>query len=222
MAARQPLQTISVAEAATNRLRESLFAGLYGAGAEIKDTQVAVEYGIARPTARIAVQQLINEGMLVREPGYSARVRVFDPGQVRDIFRVRKLIELDSVREVKRSGASLESVRAAMDHFADLGAIPSWSEVAKADAAFHQSVVAAGGSGRLYSYFEGITNEIRLLIALPEKHFGRGESPYEEHEELFLMLQGDASLDELERAWAFHLDESRDFLMDHLATADAA
>lgn len=216
MAARQPLQTISVAEAATNRLRESLFAGSYKAGEEIKDTQIAEEYGIARPTARIAVQQLINEGMLVREPGYSARVRGFDPAQVRDIFRVRKLIELDAVRAVKASEPPLGHVKEAMEHFADLGAAPRWSEVAEADAAFHRAVVEAGGSERLLSYFEGITNEIRLLLALPGKHFGRGESPYEEHEELFLLLQGDVSLKELERAWSFHLDESRDFLVHHL------
>lgn len=218
MAVRQSLQTISVAEAATNSLRESLFAGSYQAGEEIKDTQVADDYGIARPTARIAVQQLINEGMLVRDPGYSARVRTFDPSQVRDIFRVRKLIELDAVREAKVSKAPLGSVRSAMERFIDLGQDPAWAKVAEADAAFHQAVVEAGGSERLRSYFEAITNEIRLLLALPETHFGRGESPYEEHEELFLLLQGDASMKELEHAWEYHLDESRDFLIGHLSS----
>lgn len=218
MAVRQSLQTISVAEAATNSLRESLFAGTYQAGEEIKDTRIADDYGIARPTARIAVQQLINEGMLVRDPGYSARVRSFDPGQVRDIFRVRKLIELDAVREAKASGAPLDQVRGAMERFQDLGTNPPWSKVAEADAAFHQAVVEAGGSQRLGSYFGAITNEIRLLLALPETHFGRGESPYEEHEELFLLLQGDASVEQLEQAWAYHLDESRDFLIGHLSS----
>lgn len=217
MAVRQALQTISVAEAATTSLRESLFAGSYQAGQEIKDTQIALDYGIARPTARIAVQQLINEGMLVRDPGYSARVRTFDPSQVRDIFRVRKLIELDAVREAKLRQAPLDQVRVAMERFRDLGGDPQWSKVAEADAAFHRAVVRAGGSERLCSYFDAITNEIRLLLALPGTHFGRGESPYEEHEELFLLLQGDASAEQLEQAWEYHLDESRDFLIGHLS-----
>lgn len=217
MAAKRPLQTVSVAEAATNQLRESLFAGAYKAGEEIKDTQVADEYGIARPTARIAVQQLINEGMLVREPGYSARVRRFDPAQVRDIFRVRKLIELDAVREAKASGQPLDAVKEAMERFAGLGDDLVWSKIAEADAAFHRAVVEVGGSPRLRSYFDALLNEIRLLLALPEEHFGRGSSPYEEHEELFLMLQGDATVKQLEKAWAFHLDESRDFLMKQLS-----
>lgn len=218
MAKKHPLQTISVAEAATSRLRESLLAGAYQSGEEIKDTQVAEEYGIARPTARIAVQHLINEGMLVREPGYSARVRSFDPEQVRDIFRVRKLIELDSVRAAKMNQPPLDSVKAAMEHFADLGTAPDRSRVAEADAAFHQAVVDAGGSERLRSYFEAITNEIRLLLALPDHHYGRGESPYEEHEELYLLLQGDASVKDVEEAWIYHLDESRDYLINHLSS----
>ena len=217
MAARQALQTISVAEAATNRLRDRLFAGAYQAGEEIKDTRIADEYGIARPTARIAVQQLITEGMLVREPGYSARVRTFDPEQVRDIFRVRKLIELDAVREAKAGDAPLDGVRAALERFAHLGDDVVWSKAAEADAAFHEAVVEAGGSARLQSYFGGIINEIRLLLALPEQHFGRGASPHEEHEELFLLLDGDASAARLEEAWAYHLDESRDFLVGHLS-----
>ncbi|MFF8818092.1 GntR family transcriptional regulator [Leucobacter sp. NPDC015123] len=216
MATKEPLQTISVAEAATNRLRESLFAGAYEAGAEVKDTLIADEYGIARPTARIAVQQLIAEGMLVREPGYSARVRTFDPNQVRDIFRVRKLIEIDSVRAAKRTKAPLDKVERALERFSNLGPSPAWAEVAEADAGFHLAVVEAGGSERLCSYFAGITNEIRLLLALPETHFGRGGSPYEEHQELFQLLAGDATVAEVKRAWVSHLDESRDFLIHHL------
>jgi len=206
-----------VVDAAANQLRESLFAGDFKAGEEIKDTRIADEYGIARPTARIAVQQLITEGMLVREPGYSARVRTFDPVQVRDIFRVRKLIELDAVREIKVSGNPVDQVGEAMERFAHYGDDLSWSKTAEVDAAFHRAVVRAGGSPRLSAYFDGIWNEIRLLLALPEEHFGRGNSPYEEHEELFLLLKGDATMKQLERAWAFHLDESRDFLVHRLS-----
>jgi DNA-binding GntR family transcriptional regulator len=220
LATKHPLQTISVAEAATNRLRESLFDGQYVAGEEIKDTQIAEEYGIARPTARIAVQQLITEGMLVRDPGYSARVREFAPEQVHDIFRVRMLIELDAVRAIRATDAPLDEVKAAMDHFADF-ASSSASEIAEADAAFHLAVVVAGGSARLRSYFEALMHEIRLLIALPGRHYGRGETSYEEHAELFQMLQHDVPLTQLEQAWSAHIEDSRDFLVQHIALASS-
>lgn len=219
MPSKRAFQTVTVADAATSQMRDRLFAGEYESGEEIKDTQLAEELGIARPTARVVVQQLITEGMLVREPGASARVRTFDPEQVRDIFRVRTLIELDAVRAVRADQSDVSAVKKALQGFAELDDAPSWAEIAAVDTAFHLSVVEAGGSERLGSVFQAISNELRLLLALPEQHFGRGESAFEEHQELYDALSGDIALDELEGLWGNHLDESRDFLIAKLESA---
>lgn len=213
----QPLETVTVAEAATGRLRDRLFAGEYEAGQEIKDTQVAADFGIARPTARVAVQQLVNEGMLVRPPGYSARVRTFDPAEVRDLYRVRKLIELDAIHEIRRARPALDGVRAALGSFADLRGDEDWARIAAADVAFHAAVVDAGGSPRLRSHFSGITSETRLLIALLRAQYTGGAALYDEHEELYRRLGDDSPLDELEAAWLAHLDSAERFLAEHVA-----
>ena len=217
----QSLETVSVADAATNRLRDSLFAGEFKAGEEIKDTQVAAAYGIARPTARVVVQQLINEGMLVRPPGYSARVRSFDPGEVADIYRVRRLIELDAVREIKLNRPSLDRVARALEGFAGLqGREDDWSRIAEADVAFHAAVVNTAGSHRLQSYFAAITSEIRLLIAFLKEQYTGGDALYAEHEELYRSLGDDTPLDEVERDWLAHLSSAEHFLAQHLSPSD--
>lgn len=213
----QPLETISVVEAATMRLRESLFAGDYVAGEEVKDTQISKAYGIARPTARIAVQQLINEGMLVRPAGLSARVRTFDPAEVRDLYRVRRLFELDAVRDINAHQKPLDRVEAALQGFAELPDDADWAQVAKADVEFHVAVVESADSPRLQQYFSGITSEVRLLIALLKKQYQGGRELYAEHEELFHLLGSADSGDELERAWVAHLVSAQEFLESHLA-----
>lgn len=211
------LETVSVVDAATNRLRDSLFAGDYTAGQEIRDTQVAAEFRIARPTARIAVQQLINEGMLIRPPGFSARVRTFDPPQVADIYRVRRLIELESIREIRARELPLDGVRRALQGFSELrGGEDDWPRIAQTDVAFHSAVVDAAGSPRLSTYFAGIANEIRLLIAFLKNQYTGGEPLYREHEELFELLRS-APLDELDAAWLAHLDSAQRFLEQHLS-----
>ncbi|MGB4778504.1 GntR family transcriptional regulator [Microbacterium sp.] len=215
----QPLETVTVADAATSRLRDRLFAGEYKAGEEIKDTQVASAFGIARPTARVAVQQLVNEGMLVRSPGFSARVRTFDPAQVRDIYRVRKLIELDAVREIRRASLPLDAVTAALQGFADLqGREDDWLHIAAADLAFHSAVVGTARSPRLQGYFAGIANESRLLIALLRAQYTDAAALYAEHEELHAALGGDTPFAALEEAWIAHLDMAQTFLEGHLAS----
>lgn len=213
------LETVSVAEAATNRLRERLFAGEYQAGEEIKDTHVASVFGIARPTARVAVQQLINEGMLVRPPGMSARVRVFHPDQVLDIYRVRNLIEIDAIKEIRARNLSTDRINEALEGFRDLPTSKDdWSRIAAADAAFHSAVVNSASSSRLQAYFSGITSEVRLLIAHLKTQYTAGEMLYEEHSELYrLLCDQTTTCKQLEDAWIEHLDSARDFLEQHLA-----
>lgn len=205
------LETVSVVDAAAARLRESLFAGEFRAGEELRDTRIAADYGIARPTARSVVQRLVAEGVLVREPGLSARVRAFPPGEVRDLFRVRRLIELDAIAEIHARRGDLASVRLALDGFAALPDEVSWSRVAEADVGFHSAVVAAAGSPRLRDIFAGIAGELRLLIALLRPHYSGGSVLYAEHEELFALLQT-APLDRLQRAWDEHLRSAQSVL----------
>lgn len=211
------LVTVSVVEAATKRLRDSLFAGKYAAGQEIKDTQIAVEYGIARPTLRAAVQQLINEGMLIRPPGFSARVRTFDPVQVADIYRVRRIIELDAIREIREKSLPLDRIKATLQGFAELrGGDDDWPRIAEVDAAFHRAVVETAASPRLSTYFSGIASEIRLLIALLRSQYAGGEPLYQEHEQLFAMLTS-APQEQLEAEWTSHLESAQKFLEQHLS-----
>lgn len=212
----QPLKTVSVVEAATNRLRDSLFVGEYTPGQEIKDTEIADAFGIARPTARVAVQQLINERILVRPPGYSARVRVFDVDEVRDLYRVRRIVEFDAVREIKESGRSLEEVKSALEGFAGLKADGDWIRIAEADVAFHTAVVGAAGSPHLEGFFAGITSETRLLIAFLKEQYRGGAALYDEHEALFQKLTDGSSVESAQAAWADHLDSAQDFLEGHL------
>lgn len=214
----RPFETISVAEAATNMLRERLFAGDYIAGQEIKDTQVANDFGIARPTARVAVQQLINEGILVRDPGASARVRTFDPEQVRDIYRVRRMIELDAIREIWEKRSTLELIKEALEGFADLRDGSDWTRIAAADVEFHSAVVNTASSQRLQGIFASITSEVRLFIALLRRQYQGGATLYDEHERLYLLLRESESAAELEREWLGHLDSAQDFLTEHLGT----
>lgn len=58
-----------------NRLREAIENGELAAGARIENEQTLVEQlGISRPTIRRAFQELVNEGLLVRQRGIGTQV----------------------------------------------------------------------------------------------------------------------------------------------------
>jgi DNA-binding GntR family transcriptional regulator len=204
------IDTVTVADAVRLRLERSLLAGDYPAGADVKDTHVAQQLGVARPTARVAVQALIASGLLVRENGKSAKVRQFSLGDVADIFRVRRLIEFEAVRSVCK-GANTAAVQLSLDKFLDVKGDGDWETAAEADMGFHAAVVAAAGSPRLSALFQTISTEIRLLLALLRPRYARISALHDEHTELLQALtSGDT--DQALHLWAAHLDDAETFL----------
>jgi DNA-binding GntR family transcriptional regulator len=210
-------ETVSVVDAVVKRLRTSLFAGEYAAGQELKDTQIASDFNIARPTARAVVQQLVAERMLERSPGHSARVRSFDAAQVADIYRVRRLVELYSVRSLREQGGSLDGAAEALVGFETADPGEDWVRIAAADMAFHTAIVREGGSPRLQDFFDTVVNEARLLIALLRGRYERGAALRAEHAALLDLLR-DAPLPEVEAAWREHLDDAERYLTGLLAS----
>lgn len=218
MAKRAALETVSVVDAAANRLRQSLFAGEYAAGQELKDTRLATDFGIARPTARAVVQQLVAERMLERPPGRSARVRSFDAAQVADIYRVRRLIELDSVRSARERETPLDELDEVVAGFEDAALGDDWVRIVAADVAFHAAVVRAGGSPRLEEMFDTVASESRLLIGLLRRRYERGAELHAEHARLLRLLR-EAPLAEVEAAWREHLGDAERYLTGVLVAA---
>ncbi|HEY3572850.1 MAG TPA: GntR family transcriptional regulator [Arthrobacter sp.] len=203
-------EAVTVADAVRIRLERSLLAGDYSAGAHIKDSHVAEKLGVARPTARVAVQGLIADGFLERETGRSARVRRFTGQDVADIFRVRRLIEFEAVRSVCE-GADTEPIRASLAMFRDVSDDQDWETAAQADMAFHAAVVAAADSPRLSRLFQTISTEIRLLMALLHPRYIQVSPLHDEHTKLLNALTA-GNPDDALRLWAAHMDDAEAFL----------
>lgn len=209
------IQPISMADAVGARLRTRLFSGQFAAGTELRDTVLAKELGVARPTARVAVQRLIAEGLLERSPGHSARVRTFTSTDIADIYRVRRLLEFEAVRAVTSGDLSTTSIDGALADFERIGDLDSWDAAADADTAFHCAIIDAAGSDRLSRLFRTLVSEIRLLIAQLKPRYGNAKELYEEHAGLLRVLregQTNSALD----LWSHHLDDAEQFLTQSL------
>ncbi|MDQ0923729.1 DNA-binding GntR family transcriptional regulator [Pseudarthrobacter sp. W1I19] len=212
-------EALTVADAVRTRLERSLLAGEYPAGAQVKDSHVAEKLGVARPTARVAVQGLIADGFLERETGRSARVRRFSTQDVADIFRVRRLIEFEAVRSVCQ-GANTEQIRASLVRFTEVRDDQDWATAAQADMAFHTAVVAAADSPRLSRLFQTISTEIRLLMALLHPRYVRVSPLHDEHTRLLDALIA-GKPDEALQLWAAHLNDAEAFLRTRMAEEPA-
>ena len=210
---------VSVADAVANEIRRRLLAGQYAAGQQLRDTELASEFGAARPTVRTAVQTLVGDGLLERGPGRSARVRSFTALDAIDLYRVRKPIEAAAVTMIIEQGCPLAGLQDALAAFVALPDDVSWAVVADHDIAFHRAVFTAAGSPRLLRAFTDIGAELRLLIAqLRPAYRGAGELAAE-HAALLSALRAGRPGPAIE-AWQEHLDSARRFFVDLIQERD--
>lgn len=110
----------TTSSAVTQLLRQSLDHGRWAAGAPLRQEEIAAELGVSRVPVREALFQLQAEGLLEMVPNKGMYVRTVSPADLRELFRLRWLIETDVLAEAVplHDAASInrvETIQAALD-----------------------------------------------------------------------------------------------------------
>jgi DNA-binding GntR family transcriptional regulator len=154
---------VSIVDAVAASLRGQILQGALGGNSTLTEADVAAMYDVARPTAKSAIQQLVSEGLLLRDAHKTARVPSMGPGDVRDLIFSRTCIECEMVRELARRravpAAAQESNRIAYSYAEH----PDFDGIAPV-LDFHLGLVLSVGSERMRRIFTGLMSEMRLCM----------------------------------------------------------
>lgn len=197
-----PVTRFTLGGQVTERLRELITDGHYPPGTQLSEVELAGQFRVSRGPVREALQHLVQEGLLRRDPRRGIFVPMIDAAGVADLFFVRATIEAAAMRLALQgdAGPLAERLRATVRSMAEATADADWDRVADLDIAFHAALVAASGSPRLSRAYAGIVDETRLYLNLTAHYPGR-ESLAREHDQLASMLEArdvDAVLRELD------------------------
>jgi len=203
------LKTVSVVDALTTSLRARVLDGEIDAGVGLTETDVATEYEVSRPTAKTAISQLVQEGLLRREAHRSAHVPSLSREDVEDLFLVRMPLELEVVRRVVGKPIPAGAAEA-VDDLAAITPEAGHSKFVEADLRFHRVLVQAVHSPRLSRLYEMLSGEIHLSMVQSRYALGRDRIVAEHGGVLSALRQGDATL--AEKLMREHLDGARDAL----------
>jgi DNA-binding GntR family transcriptional regulator len=155
-------------EAIADSLRSSILDQHDPPGATITESSVALRYGVARPTARIAIERLVAEGLLRREAHRAARVPELDRDDIVDLFDSRAAVESAAVHALARGGTIPAAALSA--HRALLERARSDSTFAEQDIAFHRELLAGAPSIRLARMHALLMGEVELCIGQVQAH----------------------------------------------------
>lgn len=131
----------TTSSAVTQLLRQSLDHGRWVAGEPLRQEEIAAEFGVSRVPVREALFQLQAEGLLQMIPNKGMYVRTISPADLRELFRLRWLIEGDVLAEAvplhtPATINRMETVQAALDK---AHAVADWIA---GDREFHEALYA--------------------------------------------------------------------------------
>ena len=182
-------------------IRRQLIDGELRAGQRLSEALLSEQLQISRNTLREVFRGLVKEGLLLHEPNRGVSVVVPSIADIIDIYRVRRLIECQSLEKAWPLHPAHKRLKQAMDDATSARAAGDWRKVGSANMAFHAGIVALADSARLSAMFADIAAELRLAFGLlddPEYL----HAPFVDHNarllQLFMDGQTSAAARELE------------------------
>ncbi|CAK9885884.1 MAG: hypothetical protein XXXJIFNMEKO3_02301 [Candidatus Erwinia impunctatus] len=147
-------------------LRENIINGTLRPQQPLQEAELSAACGTSRNTLREALRSLHAEGLVVYHQHRGVSVRRMDRGDLRDIYRVRRHLELlaldvglplNPFHRAKMASLIQQAEQAEQDQ--------SWRASGTLSLRFHQAVVCLLGSRRLNDFFAVIIAQLRLLFA---------------------------------------------------------
>src|SRR4051812_31976175 len=113
---RDSLDRGSTAQRVADVLRDRVTEGMFQPGTRLSEEALREALGVSRNTLREAFRVLSHEGLLSYEFNRGVFVRTLSTEDIRDLYTVRRVLELAAVRNLKAAPAgALADVRAALD-----------------------------------------------------------------------------------------------------------
>lgn len=183
------IQVGSLVEEARRQIRRSILTGHLRPGERIRDSVLAEEMGVSRSPVREALRILEQAGLVEKTNNRSYRIPVFAPEDVHELAALRAADEILALRLIVTKRLPLDTLTAAVEAIAAAGDDPV--QALAADAAFHAEVVRLAGLPRLVERYEGLTDQIRLVLRANEvETWDRTPSVVEAHVRLLAAVRG--------------------------------
>ncbi len=207
------------AERAAEALAAQIIAGRLKPGSRLPEVELAAALGVSRNTLREAIKILAGRGLVVLQRHHSAVVATLSTDSVRDLYRLRRLLELSAIDAARGSPAeTYHELGAAISALAEAAANPG-PPVISADLDFHRAIVRLHKSPRIDHSYAACLDELRLGLALIDARATPLTGLMAEHRRIYgLLLAGEH--DQCRAALEQHLAASERELLEAVAAGD--
>lgn len=158
---------------ALGTLRDAIQSGRYAPGQPLRQTQLMADLGLGSTPVREAMLELLARGVLVQESHHSVRVAELDLPRLRNIYRVRCLLETEAAQlgTAKLSAAGLATMKAQVRRMEAGRRAGDTAEAARADLAFRRTLYTAADNPMLLDFIDQawLSFPFSILYSIPRR-----------------------------------------------------
>ena len=176
------------------RLRANILSGAMPMGFHLREAHLAADMQISRGPVRLAVQRLVEEGLVTERAHHGAAVRTLDAPTLVELYNVRLGLERVAVRLATRAGMDTAGLRELVQALADAIEDNDTRAVAELEARFHESICAGSGNALIADMYGRIAGQIQMAIQLVHAGLPATGKVVEEYESIVSAIEsGDES-----------------------------
>jgi DNA-binding GntR family transcriptional regulator len=186
------------ADQLADEILERIVNGQIRPGTSLREAALADAGGVSRNTARETLRILVAGGLVQHYPQRGAVVCELGPDDIRDIYRLRMMMELEGVRAAGqlRPGQE-ERLSQAVADFEAAAASKDVARLVAADLGFHSRIVELADSPRLNRFYRNVANEVRFgfsVVSVLDREVEQPGPLVEEHRQICLhLMHGDTT-----------------------------
>ncbi len=158
------LQTNSLPALVQRELERMILTGDLAAGAKLNEATIADMLGVSRGPVREAFRALEESGLVRLEKNRGVFVRQIAIEEADEIYELRAVLDEFAGRRVAQSisSADLHGLRSLVEEMDRAVAHEDIDAYHRANLAFHETLVALAGNGKLLRTYRRLVNELHL------------------------------------------------------------
>jgi len=158
------IQANSLSTLVQRELERMILAGDLGAGAQLRETEVASMLGVSRGPVREAFRALEESGLVRLEKNRGVFVRHIGIDEADHIFELRAVLDEFAGRRAAQNASPIETaeLRALVDRMEQAVARGDVDGYHAANVTFHDRVVELAGNPKLTMLYRRLVNELHL------------------------------------------------------------
>ena len=208
LVAENRIDRVTTPQRIADDLRDLILSGRLAPGTLLKEVPLARGFKVSRNTFREALRILEYSGLATRSVHRGVVVRSVGDADVADLYRVRRVLELEAIARPDPDPARVEAVADAAEAYARTARTHELPAVLEADYAFHRNIVALLESPRLDDFFRVVFGELRIALSLDDRMRATLRRQAREHKAVARALA------------AGHVAEAAETLAAHLRTSE--